>query len=207
MINNTIILGLTGPTGAGKTTAASAMKDISCYVINADKIARSILSIGSPVVDKVCEAFGEDLKKPDGEISRIKLAERAFKSIENTNKLNSITHPAIIEQIEKQLENIPENHDIVVLDAPLLFEGGLDKKCDFIVSIIADEKLRRSRIMKRDCLNETQAKQRMAMQKDNDFYINHSDYILDGNGRDCDLYRTAIDLILSLREKLNDKKD
>lgn len=201
---NHIILGLTGPTGAGKTTAASAMLDVGCIVIDSDKIARSVLSPGSPCVDKVCAAFGSDLIKSDGNIARQKLAERAFSSDANTQELNSITHPFIIQIIKDKINEAKRNNDcIIVIDAPLLFEAGVNNLCDVVVSVITDEEIRLNRIMQRDCLNKNQAKQRILRQHNNEFYILKSDYILDGNGRNCDLYKHAKELISVLREDLH----
>lgn len=199
---NFIIFGLTGPTGAGKTTAASAMSDLGCFIIDSDKIARDVLN-QHDCINHICKVFGDNLKKPDGKISRIKLADIAFSSDENIKKLNAITHPLILKQIEKQIEALKnKQNSIIVIDAPLLFESKLDKICDVIISVITSEAERLKRIMKRDCLSEVQAKQRISRQHDNKFYLDNSDYTLDGSGRDCDLYKSASDLVMTLRGEL-----
>lgn len=197
--NNFIIIGLTGPTGAGKTTAASAMSDLGCFIIDSDKIARDVLN-QCDCIEQICSVFGNSIKKSDGKISRVKLANIAFSSDENTKKLNAITHPLILKQIKKEIKALKnKQNSIIVIDAPLLFESKLDKICNVIVSVITPENDRLKRIMKRDCLSEVQAKQRISRQHDNKFYLDNSDYTLDGSGRDCDLYKLASDLVMALR--------
>ena len=175
-----IKLGLTGPTGAGKSTVARLLEQNGIPLVDADAIARTVTEKGSPVLSALADTFGKDILFPDGSLDRRALAAVAFSSKENTEKLNAVTHPAILARIRRALADA--TGDAVVLDAPLLFETGLDALCDHTVAIVADEAVRLARITARDSISEEAAKKRMAVQPDTAFYAAHADILLYNNG-------------------------
>lgn len=175
-----IKLGLTGPTGAGKSTVARLLEQNGIPLVDADAIARTVTEKGSPVLSALADTFGKDILFPDGSLDRRALAAVAFSSKENTEKLNAVTHPAILARIRRALADA--TGDAVVLDAPLLFETGLDALCDHTVAIVADEAVRLARITARDGISEEAAKKRMAVQPDTAFYAAHADILLYNNG-------------------------
>ena len=103
-----IIIGLTGQTGAGKTSVGELLSQKGCEVIDTDKIAREITEKGSPVLLLLAKAFGEDILE-NGELNRRLLASRAFSSRENTEKLNSVTHPEITKRVKQKIEEAFKN--------------------------------------------------------------------------------------------------
>lgn len=175
-----IKLGLTGPTGAGKSTVACLLEQNGIPLVDADAIARTVTEKGSPVLSALADTFGKDILFPDGSLDRRALAAVAFSSKENTEKLNAVTHPAILARIRRALADA--TGDAVVLDAPLLFETGLDALCDHTVAIVADEAVRLARITARDGISEEAAKKRMAVQPDTAFYAARADILLHNNG-------------------------
>lgn len=175
-----IKLGLTGPTGAGKSTVARLLEQNGIPLVDADAIARTVTEKGSPVLSALADTFGKDILFPDGSLDRRALAAVAFSSKENTEKLNAVTHPAILARIRRALADA--TGDAVVLDAPLLFETGLDALCDHTVAIVADEAVRLARITARDSISEEAAKKRMAVQPDTAFYAARADILLYNNG-------------------------
>ncbi len=176
------IIGLTGPTGSGKSTVSEFFKEIGYVIINADEIARRALMPGSSCLKQVCGVFGEDILNADGTLDRQKLAGRAFSSKESTEMLNDITHPWIFLQVLKICrENIDSGKNRFVFDAPLLFESNSDIMCDCVVSVTAPVGLRLERLKKRDGLSEEQLKKRMSAQHDDEFYIGKSDFVIDGS--------------------------
>lgn len=175
-----IKLGLTGPTGAGKTTVARLLEQNGIPLVDADAIARTVTEKGSPVLSALADTFGKDILFPDGSLDRRALAAVAFSSKENTEKLNAVTHPAILARIRRALADA--TGDAVVLDAPLLFETGLDALCDHTAAIVADEAVRLARITARDSISEEEAKKRMAVQPDTAFYAARADILLYNNG-------------------------
>ncbi len=175
-----IKLGLTGPTGAGKSTVARLLEQNGIPLVDADAIARTVTEKGSPVLSALADTFGKDILFPDGSLDRRALAAVAFSSKENTEKLNAVSHPAILARIRRALADA--TGDAVVLDAPLLFETGLDALCDHTVAIVADEAVRLARITARDGISEEAAKKRMAVQPDTAFYAAHADILLYNNG-------------------------
>lgn len=175
-----IKLGLTGPTGAGKTTVARLLEQNGIPLVDADAIARTVTEKGSPVLSALADTFGKEILFPDGSLDRRALAAVAFSSKENTEKLNAVTHPAILARIRRALADA--TGDAVVLDAPLLFETGLDALCDHTAAIVADEAVRLARITARDGISEEAAKKRMAVQPDTAFYAARADILLYNNG-------------------------
>ncbi len=175
-----IKLGLTGPTGAGKSTVARLLEQNGIPLVDADAIARTVTEKGSPVLSALADTFGKDILFPDGSLDRRALAAVAFSSKENTERLNAVSHPAILARIRRALADA--TGDAVVLDAPLLFETGLDALCDHTVAIVADEAVRLARITARDGISEEAAKKRMAVQPDTAFYAAHADILLYNNG-------------------------
>ena len=175
-----IKLGLTGPTGAGKSTVARLLEQNGIPLVDADAIARTVTEKGSPVLSALADTFGKDILFPDGSLDRRALAAVAFSSKENTEKLNAVTHPAILARIRRALADA--TGDAVVLDAPLLFETGLDALCDHTAAIVADEAVRLARITVRDGISEEEAKKRMAVQPDTAFYAARADILLYNNG-------------------------
>ena len=171
--------GLTGQTGAGKSTAALTFKSSGYYIIDADKAAREVTVKGSPVLTSLAKAFGEDIIKEDGTLDRALLAQRAFSDKQHTDLLNSITHPAIAGRIEKlRNEAFASGYDSILIDAPLLFDAGLDSLCDVTVAVTAPVEKREYRIIKRDGLSADEARSRMDAQKDEQYYISHASYVI-----------------------------
>ena len=173
-----LIIGITGPTGSGKSSLRLCFESRGFAVIDSDRAARDITEPGSPALERLSEAFGSDIINSDGTLDRAKLAHRAFASREKTNLLNSITHPLIAELVWQRVCEAHESGRHAAVEAPLLFEAGWQKWCDFTVSVLAPEEQRLKRIMRRDRLTEHAARERIAAQNGDDFYRDRSNYVI-----------------------------
>ena len=177
-----VIVGLTGATGSGKSTVSEFFKENGFVIINADDIAKKALMSGSSCLKQVCGAFGDDILNTDGTLDRQRLAQRAFSSKENAQLLNDITHPWIFLQVLKIChENIDSGNKRIVFDAPLLFESNSDIMCDCVVSVTAPKEVRMQRLVKRDGLTREQIEKRMSVQQSDEFYIDKSEFVIDGS--------------------------
>lgn len=174
-----LVIGLTGKTGAGKSTVALYLKEKGCYIIDGDITARQITEKGSPVLPILQKAFGEDILDENGLLIRKRLAERAFSSEENTALLNSITHPAITRRFKDEIafaEN--QGYKTAVIDAAALLESDCKNLCQKIAVVHADEKTRLDRILKRDSISCEQAMLRIKAQKTDEYYFSRADIII-----------------------------
>lgn len=173
------IIGLTGLTGAGKSTVAQKLMAYGCYHIDADKVAREVINNNVNVKNKLKKRFGNDVINADGTTNRPLLASRAFADEESTNALNEITHPAVIEEIKSIIKDMEEvGYRGIIIDAIALFESGLDSLCDFNVTVIAPKEIRLERIMKRDNITKEKALERINAQKDESFFTSRADFVL-----------------------------
>lgn len=179
MTENIRIIGLTGQTGAGKSTVAKILEENGLFIINADSVAHEVVEKGEPTLAKLSDSFGEDIINPDGTLNRKLLAKRAFSSRENTDLLNSITHPAITERIRLKISKAFENgENAIVLDAPQLFESGENEMCDIVVTVTSPLTIRLNRIMSRDDVSEEEAMLRINAQHSEEYYIKNSDIVI-----------------------------
>ena len=173
------IIGLTGLTGAGKSTVAQKLMAYGCYHIDADKVAREVINNNENVKNKLKERFGDDVINDDGTTNRPLLATRAFADEQSTNDLNNITHPAVTEEIQSIIKDMEEvGYRGIIIDAIALFESGEDALCDFTVAVVAPKEIRLERIMKRDDITEEKALERINAQKDESFFTSRADFVL-----------------------------
>lgn len=173
------IIGLTGLTGAGKSTAAQKLTAYGCYHIDADLIARDVINNDEAVKNKLRERFGGEVVSADGSINRPLLASRAFADEESTNALNEITHPAVTAKIRQIIDEKKElGYSGIIIDAIALFESGEDELCDFTAVVTAPVDVRLERIMRRDGLSLEKATERISAQKDESFFTKKADFIL-----------------------------
>ncbi|MCR4616516.1 MAG: dephospho-CoA kinase [Clostridiales bacterium] len=173
------VIGLTGQTGAGKSTVTKELEKLGCFIVDCDIVAREIVEKGSPVLKKLSEYFGEDIINPDGSLDRRLMAARGFADEESRNKLNSVTHPAITKKTLEYINSAAKDGaSVAVIDAALLLESELKNYCDIVVSVIAPPEVRIERIIKRDGITAEQAMERMNAQKDEKYYIENSDMII-----------------------------
>ncbi len=178
VINLKTVIGLTGPTGAGKSSLCETAEKCGYKVIDCDIIARKAVENGTDGLKAVVKQFGEEILNGDGTLNRKKLAEKAFSSHENTEILNKTIFPFIIKLVEAEMAN----SDKILLDAPTLFESGIDKMCNKTVAVLADKKVRLARITERDGIDENAAILRMSAGKPDEFYKQNVDFILYNNG-------------------------
>ena len=190
------VIGLTGPTGAGKSTVARVFEKNGYHIVDADKIARKAVEKGSPLLKRIAKAFGEDVINSDGCLNRKLLAKRAFETREKTEILNSITHPYIYEKALLEIEEYSNKGcDKFILDAPVLFESGGEKYCKKTVAVISSLEKRIERIIKRDNLTHNEAMRRINAQHSGDYYTDRADLVLYNNGEQRELENEIIRLI------------
>ncbi len=156
-----MIIGLTGLTGAGKSTAAAALRRLGCHVIDADRVGHEVTT-RPDILEKIKTAFGAGCILPDGTLDRRALGKIVFSDGEKLKKLNAITHPPITEAIAA--EAAAHSGETVVIDAAALGESGLDRLCGEVWRVTAPEELRLARIMERDGLSRTEAVNRILSQ-------------------------------------------
>lgn len=179
-MKNYKLVGLTGATGAGKSEVAELFRENGYEVIYADFLAREIMN--NPVVLSVLrENFGDDVAI-DNKLNRKLLAERAFKDSDTKNLLDSITHPYISVLFLSELKRLNSfGAERILFDASQLLESSLDVICDCVIAVTAPESVRLNRITERDGLTAEQAEKRMKVQFSDDYFREHSDYLLENN--------------------------
>lgn len=193
------LIGLTGQSGAGKSTAAKVFEQNGFTVINADELVKKVYAPNSPCLFAISSRFGRDIINTDGTLNRVLLAQRAFSSIENTAALNEIVHPFVLSEMLRELKDV---EDIAVFDAPQLFESGIDAVCDVIVSVVADEDVRLKRITLRDGITEAQARDRINAQHSEEFFKSNSDFIIENN-TEGGLEQKTLEVIAGVFKTLN----
>lgn len=182
------IIGITGSSGAGKTTLSKILNEREdVELIDADKVVRQMTVPGTEYLKEIEETFGKDILLEDGNLNRKILASKIYNDEKARKDLNKLTFKYVVDEILERIKKInnPQTK-IVIIDAPLLFESGLEKCCNIVVSLIADEELKIKRICKRDNIDEETARKRLKIQHDNKYYIEKSDYVIH-NTENCDL--------------------
>ena len=172
------LIGLTGRTGSGKSSAAQIFERLGAFVADCDKIAHETLQ-SEYIKEKLASAFTHKIFDENGEINRKALGEIVFSDSAQLKKLNEIMHKAIVERCIELCQS--SGKDICVMDGSELEESGADEKCDFIVVITADEDKRLSRIMLRDNIDLESARRRMNAQNE---YSKKAIFIENNGSRD-----------------------
>ena len=196
-----IVLGLTGQTGAGKSTLCQYLQQKGCTIIDADQVARNVVEKGSDCIAAIVLEFGIEYLTMDGNLNRRKLGESVFTDKTKLKKLNDIMFPYIINKIKEKIAECKEHSQgIIILDAPTLFESGCDKFCDKVISVTAAQDVRCSRIMERDGLTEEEAMHRITAQHSESFYAERSWMVLQNNGDTADLQLQADQMLAELKQ-------
>ena len=179
VIKPPVIYGLTGQTGAGKSTVGEMLSEKGYLIVDGDVAARAVVEKGSPVLDELAVAFGADILDEKGELIRPVLAKKAFATEENRQKLNSITHPAVTKwSIDFIKENLTANHTGVIVDAAAIFDSDIQRYCTKMIVVTAPEEERLARILERDGLTREAAMLRIKAQKDEQYYKERADILV-----------------------------
>ena len=178
-----LVIGLTGPSGAGKGEVGRIFSAYGIPVIDADNVYHRLLLPPSSCLKELTEEFGGEILTPTGELDRKKLSAIVFASPAALQTLNHIAHRYVMEEIRRQLELLRRTGArAAVLDAPQLFEAVADKDCGTIISVLADKGIRLERIMARDKIDAESAMRRINAQRSDDYFRTRSDYVIENNG-------------------------
>ena len=180
-----MIVGITGPTGAGKSIVCRLLKDWDrISVIDCDKVARQVVRRGERCLLDLAVEFSSAIIDQDGELTRKKLASIVFRDKRKLRRMEEIIYPYILERLDRQLARREKRGDrAVFLDAPTLYQSGADSLCQQVVAVLAPPEDRLRRIMKRDRLTQEEAGARMASQPGDDFFLARADHIIYNPGR------------------------
>ena len=185
------IIGLTGGIGTGKSTVSSYLENKGCLILDADKISRQMTEKGQPALEDIGKAFGFHLINEDGNLDRQALGNIVFNDKEKLDILQSIITQKVVEHIDNRLIELKNSNvkGIVVIDAPLLFECGMEGLADENWLVSASLDVRLERVKKRDGLSETEILSRINNQMPNEEKEKLSQVILDNSTTLEELYK------------------
>lgn len=170
------VIGLTGPTGSGKTTALAALERRGFQVVDCDALYYRVLERDQSLRRGIREAFG-DVFLPDGQLDRRALGDIVFGDPAALERLNALVYPAMSAAVRQIMENCTKKG--LVIDAINLIESGLGDLCDWTVALTAAPDVRMRRIMARDGISEERARARIAAQKPDKFYRRRCTFLLE----------------------------
>jgi len=175
-----IILGLTGSFGSGKTTVAGFLRSYGAKIIDADKIAHSLIKPRTKIYKKIIDTFGKSILKKNRAIDREKLSKIVFNNKLSLKRLNKIVHPEVIRVINGQIKNSPGR--VIVLDVPLLIEAGLEKIVDKLIVVTITREKQIKRISRKTGFNRQDTLKRIKAQVPLRNKVRLADFLIDNNG-------------------------
>ncbi|AIY66086.1 dephospho-CoA kinase [Pseudoalteromonas piratica] len=174
-----LILGLTGGIASGKSTVSGFFQQLGITIVDADLIAREVVSPNSPALIEITNQFGDDILLPSGELNRAQLRHIIFQDTKAKTWLNALLHPLIRQELVAQLNSAKGPY--VVLDAPLLFENGLEKLCAKTVVVDIPKEMQISRATKRDKVTQEQIRNIIEAQMPREEKLAKADIIIDNS--------------------------
>jgi len=178
------VVGLTGGIASGKSEVAKVFQKLGARVIDADRISRAVMRPQTECWQQVTAVFGKEILKDDLTIDREKLAGIVFSDQQKRLHLNSLVHPAIIVQIEELLARIgkAEPEALVIIDAALLVETGIYRRCDKLIVLCAAEETQITRLVARDGMPREDAQKRIDAQLPLGEKVKVADYLITNDG-------------------------
>jgi dephospho-CoA kinase len=175
-----LVIGLTGGIASGKSTVVRCLRELGAPVVDADAIVHEVQAPGTPVTAAIAQEFGPEVLRADGSLDRAALGRIIFTDAARRKALEAIVHPAVLAQMAQEVERYrAEGRPAVVLDVPLLLEGGLQRTVDRVWVVYIDRATQRARLMARDHLTLDEADQRINAQMSLDDKLAYADLIID----------------------------
>lgn len=193
------VVGLTGGIGSGKTTAAGYFEELGVAVYNSDVRAKWLMN-HSEVLKKQITALLGDSAYREGRLNRFWIAQRVFRDRALLEQLNAIVHPAVARDFSRWSN--AQSGDFVLKEAAILFESGVYKRCEAVVTVAAAKPLRLRRLRERPHFSETSVEQRMEAQWADAQRIAHSDYVIQNDGDKTQLKRSVTAVYQKLKEQI-----
>ena len=192
MIRSTLdmlVAGLTGGIGSGKSTVAALLAERGAVVVDADRLARDAVDVGTPGYRAVVERFGPSVVGPDGSLDRAALAARVFADPVALADLNGIVHPIVRAAIARRVAELEGTDAIVVLEIPLLVESKGSYGASVVLVVDCPEDVALRRLVEGRGLDEADARRRMAAQVSRADRLAVADVVIDNSGSRADLER------------------
>ena len=175
-----MIIGLTGQSGAGKSTVAALFAESGFHIIDCDALVHALYG-EARYVKAIADAFGEEFIK-DGVVDRKKLGALVFSDKNELERLNQTVHPLILDAVLEAIARVRQSGVNAILDAPLLFEYALETMCDTTLGVVCDQKTAEDRLSQRDGKSLEEIRGRRSAQHEESFFHEHCAYILENNG-------------------------
>jgi dephospho-CoA kinase len=179
-----LTIGLTGGIASGKSTVSRRLMELGATVVDADAIARALQEPGRPGLEGIVEEFGPSVLTPDGRLDRAALGARVFADPEARARLDRLVHPRIVAAIAARLDRLRAEgfRGVVVLDAALLLEWGLERWCDAVIAVHAPEDEQIARLIAARGWTREDAERRLAAQRTQQDFASAADVTLDSHG-------------------------
>lgn len=203
------VIGITGGIASGKSALTEFLKPEAVAIVDADEIARAVITPGKPPYDALVGRFGPTILDADGNINRPVLRDLVFADASNVELINRLTHPEIIKLIREKLHDLAGTAapgDIVLLRVPLMAETGLASQADLVVAVTAEEKTRIDRIVGRRGLNETDARRVIAAQASDADRTKIADIVIKNDGSLTELGEEARAVLTEARRRIKEKR-
>jgi dephospho-CoA kinase len=177
-------VGLTGGLASGKSFVGHALRDLGCYLIEADELGHQVLLPGAEAYDAVIQAFGREILDQDGNIDRHQLGERVFGQPELLAKLSSLVHPPVTRRQELIIAEIVSTDPaaIILVEAAILVETGSYKKFDRLIVVVCTLEQQMERAMKRGAYTKEEVLARLSRQLPMEQKVRVADYVIDTSG-------------------------
>lgn len=179
------VIGLTGTSGSGKGYVCDIFASYSIKSIDTDKIVHALYKKDDECKRELRNEFGEDIFNSYGSVCRTRLRKIVFSDKEKLQRLNKIVHKHVIKKSEEKIKKAQEKgKKAIIIDAPLLYEAGIDERCDLVIAVAADVDIRKARLAERDGLSDDEIDRRIKNQHTDNFFIEKADYVIINNGKE-----------------------
>jgi dephospho-CoA kinase len=203
--NSMLKVGLTGSIAVGKTFVCDVFRELGCYVLDADKVARDVVEPGTPGLKRIVEEFGQGILDAEKRLHRAKMAEIVFADEEKRQLLNSIIHPLVFEVQDRWLTDreAEDPHGVAIVDAALMIESGGYKRFDELIVVWCEPDIQLQRLKHRNRLPEAEARKRIASQMPQSEKKRYADHLIDTSKGFDDTRRQVREVFEKLKHSLD----